>query len=401
MICSRAGKASFVSSWQGGTAVADMTLANARLVLADEVVTGSLKSAGGRISAIDTGRGVSNGAVDLDGDFLIPGLIDLHTDNLEKHHQPRKGVLWDPVMSAISHDAQVIAAGVTTVFDSLTLGAAAGWNSRAEMIIPMIGGLDEAHGQGLLRADHLLHLRCEVTHPDIAPIVEEHIDHALVRFISLMDHAPGDRQSPDIERYRRFYRPAFGHDEAVLDRHIKDLMTRSATIGPGNRQSLAALCKDRGLPLASHDDASPAHIDEAFELGCVVTEFPTTFEAATAASASGLQVLMGAPNLIRGGSHSGNVAAGDLARSGHLDLLASDYIPSSMLAAAFLLAKPPFDWSLPQAIQCVTREPAKAAGLDAERGEIAEGYRADLVRVRVINDRPILRAVWRNSIRVF
>ena len=390
-----------MSSWQGGTAVTEMTLANARLVLADEVVTGSLKSAGGRVSAIDTGRGVSKGAIDLDGDFLIPGLIDLHTDNLEKHHQPRKGVLWDPVMSAISHDAQIIAAGVTTVFDSLTLGAAAGWNIRTEMVEPMIDGLDEAHGKGLLRADHLLHLRCEVTHPDIAPIVEEHIDHALVRFMSLMDHAPGDRQSPDIERYRRFYRPTFGHDEAKLDLHIEDLMARSATIAPGNRQSLAALCNDRSLPLASHDDASPAHIDEAFELGCVVTEFPTTLEAATAANTSGLQVLMGAPNLIRGGSHAGNVAAGDLARSGHLDLLASDYIPSSMLAAAFMLAKPPFDWPLPQAIQCVTRGPARAAGLDADRGEIAEGYRADLAHVRIVDDRPILCAVWRNGIQVF
>jgi len=376
-----------------------MVLANAHIVLADEVLIGSVKLENGKITAIDTGAHVSGHAVDLEGDYLMPGMIDLHTDNLEKHYQPRKGVYWDPVISAISHDAQVLAAGITTVFDSLTLGAASGWDSREEMIKPMIGGLSEAHDQGLLRADHFLHLRCETTHPEIASIIAQHVDHPLVRFMSLMDHAPGDRQSPDVDRYRKFFLAAFDHDQAALDWHIKDLMTKSKTIAPGNRRALAAFSQAREIPLASHDDASPAHVDEAAGLGCCVTEFPTTIEAAKAARARDIKVLMGAPNLIRGGSHSGNVAASDLAKADHLDLFASDYIPSSMLAAAFKLTEPPLSWSIPRAIQTVTKNPAVAAGLDNERGEINEGLFGDLLRVKLFQTRPVIRAVWRRGVR--
>jgi alpha-D-ribose 1-methylphosphonate 5-triphosphate diphosphatase len=268
------------------------------------------------------------------------------------------------------------------------------------MIRPMIAGLTEAHEHGLLRADHFLHLRCEVTHPEITPTVERHVGHPLVRFMSLMDHAPGDRQSPDIESYRRFYLPAFDHDVAALERHIDDLRTKSRTIGPGNRQALAALGRHHAVPLASHDDSRIEHVEEAAGLGCVMTEFPTTAEAAAAARALGLKVLMGSPNLIRGGSHSGNVAAGDLADDGHLDLLASDYIPSSLLAAAFRLTTAPFDWPLPRALRMVTTAPAEAAGLDGERGLILPGLRADLVRVAVINGRPVVRAVWQRGARI-
>ena len=232
-----------MSGWPDDGAVGETIFTNAALVLSTEVVRGSVKSRKGGIAAVDSGATDAAGAIDLDGDYLIPGLIDLHTDNLEMHYQPRKDVFWDPVIAAISHDAQVIAAGITTVFDSLTLGAADGWDARSEMIEPMIAGLSEAHEQGLLHVDHRLHLRCEVTHPDIVAIVGRHLDHALVRFMSLMDHAPGDRQSPDLDRYRGFYLAAFHHDRAALDRHIDDLMTKSRTIAPGNRRTLATMSK--------------------------------------------------------------------------------------------------------------------------------------------------------------
>ena len=249
-----------MNTWREDDGLAERMLINARLVLPDDVIEGSLILKDGRIDAIEAGSQPSADAVDCHGDYVIPGLIDLHTDNLEKHHQPRKGVFWDPVAAAINHDAQIIAAGVTTVFDSLTLGAAEGWDSRSELVPSMIDGLNTAHDQGLLRADHRLHLRCEVTHPDITAIVDRHINHPLVQMMSLMDHAPGDRQSRDIERYRRSYLPAFDHDEVALDRHIKYLMTKSRTLAPGNRRSLAAVATTKAFALASHDDASMAQI---------------------------------------------------------------------------------------------------------------------------------------------
>jgi alpha-D-ribose 1-methylphosphonate 5-triphosphate diphosphatase len=131
----------------------------------------------------------------------------------------------------------------------------------------------------------------------------------------------------------------------------------------------------------------------------VLTEFPTTLEAARAAGELGLAVLAGAPNLIRGGSHSGNVAAATLAEAGHLDILSSDYIPSSLLQAAFRLCDGELGLSLPEAIAKVTAVPADAVGLN-DRGIVAEGYRADLVRVQVIDGRALVRGVWVGGERV-
>ena len=378
----------------------DLILTNARIVTADEVVRGgSVRVAGGRIAAVDPGRTAVPAAFDLDGDLLIPGLVDLHTDNLEKHYQPRIGVRWDPVAAAVGHDVQVAGSGITTVFDSLTLGAAAGWDMRDELLEPMVAGLGTAVAAGMLRAEHLLHLRCEVTHPEIVALFESFADEPLVRLVSLMDHAPGDRQSPDVGAYRRRYLRTFGGDEAAVDAHIEELIASSRTHGPRNRRDIAAVARSRGLPLASHDDAREEHIEEAAGLGAALTEFPTTFRAARAARRVGLAVLMGAPNLIRGGSHSGNVAAGELAGSGLLDALASDYVPSSLLHAAFRLAAGSFGVPLPAAVAAVTRTPAALVGLD-DRGEIAAGKRADLVRVRVIEGRPVARTVWRAGERV-
>ncbi|HEX6143991.1 MAG TPA: alpha-D-ribose 1-methylphosphonate 5-triphosphate diphosphatase [Geminicoccaceae bacterium] len=370
-----------------------------RLVLSDGVIPGSVRIAGGRITHVDQGLSHLPAAVDLGDDLLMPGLIDLHTDNLERHFQPRSGVQWDAVQAAISHDAQVIGSGITTVYDSITIGAAEGWDMRADYVLPMLEGLEEAVAHGMLRADHLLHLRAEITHEQIVEIFAHHAERPLVRFMSLMDHAPGDRQSPDIEDYRRRYLKIFDGDEAVLDRHVERLLHGSRVLGPDHRRRLAAAARARGIPFASHDDASEAHVEEAAALGAVLSEFPTTPEAARAARARGLHVLMGSPNLIRGGSHAGNVAAADLARAGTLDILSSDYIPGSLLLAVFRLAGDELGLALPDAVRAVTANPADAAGL-GDRGRIEPGLRADLIRVRTINGRPIVRAAWRTGERV-
>jgi alpha-D-ribose 1-methylphosphonate 5-triphosphate diphosphatase len=370
---------------------------NARVVTRDAVLAGSVAWQDGRITGVDQGSGRTG--IDLDGDFLLPGLIELHTDNLEKHYAPRIGVVWDAVSAAVSHDVQCAGSGITTVFDSLVLGAAPGWEIRDQWLRPMLDGLATARAAGMLKGDHRLHLRCEVTHPDIVPFLERFLGEPALGFMSLMDHAPGDRQSPDIEAYRRRYRNTFGLSEQEVEDHVSALLEGSRLHGPGNRLALGALARARNIPLASHDDAREEHVLEALELGAVLTEFPTTLEAARAAHGRGLKVLMGAPNLIRGHSHSGNVAAADLAREGVLDILSSDYIPASLLQAAFRLADDPFGIPLPDAVATATANPAEAAGLD-DRGMIAEGRRADLVRVRVIEGRPVVRAVWVEGERV-
>jgi alpha-D-ribose 1-methylphosphonate 5-triphosphate diphosphatase len=374
-------------------------LTNARLVLPNEVVRGTVVVQDGLIDEVHHTTSRAPGALDLAGDYLIPGLIDLHTDSLERHYQPRSGVEWDAVSAAISHDTQIAGSGITTVYDSLTLGAASGWDMRAETIAPIVDGLRTAIGHDVLRVQHFLHMRCEVTHPDIVPIFEAYADDPLVRFMSLMDHAPGDRQSPDMADYRRRYLKNFDGDEAAVDRHIEELLHGSRVLGPDNRRRLARIAAERRLAFASHDDASRSHIEEARDLGVTVTEFPTTLEAAEAAHAAGIKVLMGAPNLIRGRSHSGNVAATVLARRNCLDILSSDYIPASLLPGAFRLAHEDFGWSLPRALATVTSVPAATARLD-DRGRLERGLRADLVRVQLVQDRPVVRAVWSGGSRV-
>ena len=375
-------------------------LTNAHLVLPTEVVQGTVVVQKGLIVEVDHTISRAKGALDLAGDYLIPGLIELHTDSLERHYQPRSGVEWDAVSAAISHDTQIAGSGITTVYDSLTLGAGSGWDMRAEMIGPIVDGLRTAIGHDLLRVQHFLHMRCEVTHPDIVPIFEGYADDPLVRFMSLMDHAaPGDRQSPDMADYRRRYLRNFEGDEAAVDRHIEELLHGSRVLGPGNRRRLARIAIDRRLAFASHDDASRSHIEEARNLGVTVTEFPTTLEAAEAAHAAGIKVLMGAPNLIRGRSHSGNIAATVLAERNYLDILSSDYIPASLLPGAFRLAQEDFGWSLPRALATVTSVPAATVGLD-DRGRLERGLRADLVRVQLVQNRPVVRAVWSGGSRV-
>lgn len=374
-------------------------LTNARIVTPVGVVDGTVILRDGRIATVEAGPARVRAAVDLDGDLLIPGLVELHTDNLEKHFSPRIGVEWDPVAAAMAHDVQCAGAGITTVYDSLVLGAAPGWEMRDSWLRPMLDGLAVARRQSMLRIEHRLHLRCEVTHPDIASLFELYLGEPGLGFMSMMDHAPGDRQSPDIDAYKRRYRSAFGMDEERVEEHVRALIDGSERHGALNRRRLAAIATASAIPFASHDDARLEHILEAAALGCVLTEFPTTIEAAAAARAHGLHVMMGSPNLIRGGSHSGNVAAADLARRGHLDVLSSDYIPAALLMAAFRLAGEEFGVPLAGAIATVTANPADAAGL-ADRGRIVPGLRADLVRVREVEGRPVVRATWLAGERV-
>lgn len=379
----------------------DLMLTNARIVLEDRIVEGALRVEDGRIAAIEEGRAMVRGSDDFDGDILIPGLIDLHTDALESHLQPRRGVHWDGVAAAVAHDAVTVAAGITTVFDALCVGQVAGRSGHEESLDGMLEGILEARSLGILRADHLVHLRCEVTDPAVAGLLERRIAHPLVRLVSVMDHAPGHRQMKDAEHLRDTWMiGANGMSPEEADREIDALIERSRNVAPVMREKIVAMAHGRGIAVASHDDETAEHVEMAADLGIDIAEFPTTAEAARVAHGRGIAVLMGGPNLVRGGSHSGNVAAGELAREGVLDALMSDYIMSSMLMGAFKLAGPDFGWELPRAVATVTAKPARVAGLK-DRGRIAPGQRADMVQVRLAGGRPIVRGVWREGARIY
>ena len=373
-------------------------ITNARVVTPEEVLLGSVAIEAGLISAVEPGACSERSAIDLEGDYLVPGVVELHTDVLERHAIPRPGVQWPAVPAVLAYDRQLVGAGITTVLDSLAIGYLVDTGQRPRAPRPLVEAVRAARTAGLLAADHYLHMRCEVSTElvvlDFAPFASD----PLVRLVSLMDHAPGQRQFVSVEKYREYNQGRYGLTDAQLDALVQRRIEDRARYADEHRAAITALCRKHGLPVASHDDATTAHVDEAMQAGAVIAEFPTTLDAARAAHECGLAVLAGAPNLVRGQSHSGNVPAADLAARGWLDVLSSDYVPASVLHGAFLLHLR-HGMTLPRAMATVSITPARRVGFE-DRGAIAPGQRADLVRVRVAGDVVAVRAVWRRGERV-
>ncbi|WP_332687780.1 alpha-D-ribose 1-methylphosphonate 5-triphosphate diphosphatase [Devosia sp.] len=370
---------------------------NARVVLAGEMIEGSVAVRDGIIAAIETGP--AQAGEDLDGDYLIPGLVELHTDHLENHYRPRPGVFWDAMASLHAHDVQIAGSGITTVFDAVRIGSDLDMPEMLQHAGRLVDAVRDARAKDWLRADHLIHLRCELPSADVIEHFESFAEHPTTRLVSLMDHTPGQRQFTSMETYKLFYKKQLGVTEEEVERYLAAALAQHERYAAPNRRHLVDRARAMGLAMASHDDATLAHVEEAVLDGVAIAEFPTTLEAAAAAHDAGLAILMGAPNVVRGRSHSGNISATDLVRAGLLDILSSDYVPFALLQAAFMLPERVDGLSLPQALATVTRNPARAAGLD-DRGEIAIGKRADLVRVQMIGGMPVVRGVWRQGNRV-
>ena len=375
-----------------------LILTNARLVLPNEVVLGTVVVEDGSIVDVQPGRrSTASGAMDLAGDTLMPGIVDVHTDNLERQVQPRSNARWPSRSAMVAHDAQCAAAGVTTVLDALCLGDLGFDKDRVLTFRDGVADLDALAGIGLLKSEHFLHLRCELPAPDMMDLLDPVAEHSRVRMVSLMDHSPGVGQYANLDRYRKM-RLREGHGLAWIEGRILELQEqRARTRGP-NRRALLDRIAPLGIVLASHDDNTAEEVAENAADGIGISEFPVSMLAAAEARARGMDVIAGAPNIVRGGSHSGNVSAADLVRGRVVDAFASDYVPSSLLEAAFASVRQT-GITLAQGVAMVTANPARMAGLLA-RGRIEPGLRADLVHVREHEGLPIVRQVWRGGERV-
>jgi len=378
----------------------DTVIGNARIVLAERVIEhGWVALADGRIAEFGEGRAPEAGE-DAGGDLIMPGLIELHTDHLEAHYVPRPKVFWNPVAAVISYDGQLATSGITTVLDSLRVWREDGAeevDGRAGVLAEAIAAAREA---SLLRADHFLHLRCEIPMPSVVEEARELVGRPDVRLMSLMDHTPGQRQFRDEEKLRAYYRgKTGGRTDAELDALLDRRRAYSALHAVPNYSRLVEMAQARRLPLASHDDTTLDHVRQSIADGVALAEFPTTVEAAHALHEGNVKVLMGAPNLVRGGSHSGNVSTAELAHAGVLDILSSDYVPASLLIAALQLPHAASGFTLPAAFATVSKTPAEAVGL-IDRGEIAVGKRADLLQIQIAGTMPVIRSVWRAGRRV-
>lgn len=377
----------------------EQVITNAKIVLANEVLNGTVVIRDGIIADIGHGKSQLSHAQDWDGDHLMPGFVELHTDNLEKYMNPRPGVDWPSDSAVMAHDAQIIGAGITTVFDALSLGDVSPQGNRLKQLPRMVEAVQESMERGHTRADHYLHLRCEVSHEATLGLFEELVENKLVNLVSIMDHTPGQRQFVKLEKYREYYQGKYHLSDAEMDAFIIKQTTSSEKYSVKQRHAIAKICQDRGLAMASHDDATDEHVQESAGFGMQIAEFPTTHVAADLSHQLGLKVLMGAPNIVRGGSHSGNIAAADLVKKGVLDILSSDYYPASLLAAVNRLNQEGL-CDLPQAVATVSRLPAKAANLH-DRGEIKIGLRADMIRVKAPQDQLVVSQVFNQGNRVF
>ena len=373
---------------------------NARLVTADEEFTGNLVMDGDLIGAMDPGSTSVTDGEDWAGDWMLPGLVELHTDNLEKHLAPRPGVLWNAHSAMVVHDAQCAAAGITTVLDSVVIGDLDQGGARAQTQHTSIAALHQCRDEGLLRIEHLLHLRCEISVPDILEVFNQYADDSLLKLISVMDHTPGQRQWRNLKSYRRYAERNERFSDEAFDAMIAQRKADQQAYAVPHRQAIVAAGRARGLPLASHDDTLVTDVHQAVQEGIVLSEFPTTLAAAQAAREAGMAIIMGGPNLVKGGSHSGNVSAAELAQADLLDIFSSDYVPSSLLLAVYMLGHLA-QWTLPKAVRTVTLNPARAIGL-SDRGELAVGQRADLLRVRMNRaGMPTVMETWVAGKRVY
>lgn len=364
-------------------------LTNVRLILPDQILeTGALALDGDRIAAIvegDPSPGELRGAATLrlPGVTILPGLVDIHGDMIEKEVRPRSRSSFPADLGLMQLDSKLAACGVTTAFASFT------WFEGREIIGEAVCAvLDDLRPH--LLVDHFVHARFEYVEPQASPSLIKLLKAGQVHLLSLMDHTPGQGASSDLAAYierrsaewRTLLGPEVGRQELLA--HVAELQAR-----PQNWdlvETLVGLARERKIPLASHDDNDLAKLDKLQALGVTICEFPVTLAAAEAAKARGLWVAMGAPNALRGGSHIGNLDALDGIAAGVVDILASDYFPSAMLHAAFAIADKGL-LPLPAAVKLVTWHPAQAVGL-TDRGALVVGKRADLVLVR---ERPRLR----------
>lgn len=368
----------------------ETVLTNARIILPEATLHGTVLIRDGLIA--DISEGPSRTGEDLDGDLLMPGLIELHTDNLERHIEPRPKVGWPHAAAIIAHDAELASVGITTVFDALRVGSVtskkANYGEYARALADEIMALRDS---GALRISHRIHLRAEVCSETLIGELEKFGPEDGIGIVSLMDHTPGQRQFRDMTQLKNYVCGKHGFSDAEFLDHIAAQKALSDRFASAHEEAAVTGARRFGAVLASHDDTTPDHVVQSARHGATFAEFPTTVEAAQACRDHGIAVMMGAPNLVRGGSHSGNVAAKALAEAGLLDIVSSDYVPSSLLSAALMLGDLWGD--LPRGIATVTAAPAQAARL-ADRGRIAAGMRADLIRVRRFGTAGMLRSTW-------
>ncbi len=378
-----------------------MWLSDFRVVTPDRVLDrGAVRVQGGRIVEISE-TPVTGAALCGDGLLLLPGFVDMHGDMVEREVEPRPNVRMPIELGLRDLDRRLAAAGVTTAYAAVSFhpGSAYGHIRSYDHTKMMIRALKSM--TDVLKVEHRVHARFEITFPDALRVVEELIAEGAVDLVSLTDHTPGQGQYRDLEAHAARIAREKGVSKAEADIEVaRRIADKTSTAGDmaATLQAISATCHSHRVALASHDDDTVEKVALMQALGVGISEFPVTIEAAAEARARGLATAMGAPNALRGQSYSGNLSARAAHEAGLLDILASDYHPSAILPAVLELGRRDAG-GLARALRLATLHPARALGL-TDRGAIAPGLAADLV---IADDTGIghVRATLRHGRKIY
>jgi len=373
-------------------------LTHARIVLADQVLeNASLLIEDGIIAAINPESVADNiDTIDLAGRVLMPGMIDLHCDALEKEVEPRPNVHFPLDYAVAQADKRNATSGITTVYHAIAFANDELGVRNNEFAAKIAKAVHAWAPHGLI--DNRVHCRYEITDESGLPVLLDLLENDDMHLLSLMDHTPGQGQFKNMAAYRGYLARSYKKSEAELD-EIIDKKLASAGGAFERAKTLIKAAHKKGVSVASHDDDTRERIETMHGLDVQISEFPINMEAASAAREMGLSTVFGAPNILRGKSQSGSMKALDAIEADVADCLCADYAPTALIVAVIKLPSLT-NIDLAAAVRLVTLNPAKAAGLD-DRGEVAVGKRADLIMVDMPAGLPQVGRVWLNGQTVY
>jgi len=357
-------------------------ITNAKIVMPDRILNGSVVIENGKIEKITSDKIEGDNIIDAKGKFLLPGLIDIHGDDLEKEISPRPSVNFPMDFALINLDRKTAACGITTKLHAIAYfedELKGRHPAKSKEILKTLNRLRDK-----LLVNNLIHARCEIS-SDISDILQV-IDDPCVKLISIMDHTPGQGQFKNIEDYKAYHKRVYGLKEEEIERILNRKREHDKM---SNLRKVLDKAHKTGIPIASHDDDTDKKVEFFHSLGIEISEFPVTLEAAKKAKELGMIISMGAPNVVRGRSSTGNLSAIEAIKHNLVDVLCSDYSAEAMLYAPFILERKKL-MTLNEAVNLVSLNPARAIGMDDEVGSIEPGKQADLIIVDKIDEIPVV-----------
>lgn len=338
--------------------------------------------------------------IDAAGGFIMPGFIDMHSDYIEQIAAPRPTSLMDFELALYEAERELLTHGITTMYHSLSLMGSGTFDEKpirnSENVVKLLQLIHDSNYKHHL-IHHRMHLRFEIDNFEQVELAKELMSEDKVQLFSIMDHTPGQGQYRDLEKYRLILAGYHDGDYQVVDNLVTSSMN-SERLSHQEIESLSACAGSCQIPLASHDDDTLEKLDYVESLGAKISEFPITLEVAQAARAKGMFTVGGAPNILLGRSHAGNLSVKEGVAAGAISILCSDYYPAALLHGVFQLWQ---EGILPlnEAVNLVTQNPAQALEL-SEVGRLEVGKMADLIVVQVKGHLPMVTQTFVKGVLV-